>query len=588
MKKYDIFISYRRSAFESAQTIASSLKAAGYRVFIDIESLRSGKFNEQLYHVIDNCNDFILVLPKGALDRCVDENDWVRLEVERAMSKNKNLIPVMLAEFSWPEPMPHGLEELKNYQAITSSSSEYFDLSMKRLASYLKSRSHARPKRIATWAISILAVLCLLGAFSARLIKHFSLPLYTQVADNMTSQVSVLNILGDINESIQETWREFLDDYQQPAKAMLLPELFDNLETTLNHELETLPTLQNQLRATKITLTPLQAFQIALRGVNTEEVLLAQPFCETFFDDIKHEVELIRQSIEDKEVSLTEKKLVNDRFDIFRICSNAYYYGYLSVLAKLPKGALNNYRTLVVNWHHFPNGVGLNHSEEEFEDFIKREHDLLRDYNYDLSSRNLSMQQELDDALGEYQAIDSKFTSLYEGILKDAPASPDAHPFDDWIKIVSVASFLPDIIETENDPDLQPLSLETGRVKKDIGHLVDVFSSAHPEYAAAAAKAKSYYNNIADGKQPYRGLVVAEISDSTPGGIQVGDIVTAINDIPSTTGNMQKLTEMISGRTIEHLSLLSLDESGTWHSRRVDFNNATKQIGFFPLVMIEE
>ena len=95
-KKYDIFISYRRSAYDTANLIATRLKSAGYSVFFDMETLRSGKFNEQLYYVIENCTDFLLVLPPGALDRCVNEDDWVRLEVQHAMNHNKNIIPIML------------------------------------------------------------------------------------------------------------------------------------------------------------------------------------------------------------------------------------------------------------------------------------------------------------------------------------------------------------------------------------------------------------------------------------------------------------------------------------------------------------
>ena len=45
--KYDVFICYRRIGFESANLIATRLKAEGYRVFIDVESLRSGKFKDE-------------------------------------------------------------------------------------------------------------------------------------------------------------------------------------------------------------------------------------------------------------------------------------------------------------------------------------------------------------------------------------------------------------------------------------------------------------------------------------------------------------------------------------------------------------
>ena len=89
---YSVFISYRREGgFETASLIAEKLRNTGYSVFLDVESLRSGKFNEQLYAVIKQCTDFILVLPKDGLNRCANENDWVRLEVACAMRNDKTV-----------------------------------------------------------------------------------------------------------------------------------------------------------------------------------------------------------------------------------------------------------------------------------------------------------------------------------------------------------------------------------------------------------------------------------------------------------------------------------------------------------------
>ena len=34
--------------------------------------MESGAFDAQLYKIIDECEDFILVLPAHALDRCVE------------------------------------------------------------------------------------------------------------------------------------------------------------------------------------------------------------------------------------------------------------------------------------------------------------------------------------------------------------------------------------------------------------------------------------------------------------------------------------------------------------------------------------
>ena len=36
------------------------------------ETMESGAFDAQLYKIIDECGDFILVLPAHALDRCVE------------------------------------------------------------------------------------------------------------------------------------------------------------------------------------------------------------------------------------------------------------------------------------------------------------------------------------------------------------------------------------------------------------------------------------------------------------------------------------------------------------------------------------
>ncbi|WP_294743473.1 TIR domain-containing protein [uncultured Prevotella sp.] len=47
-KTYNIFISYRRTAYDTAKLIAEKLRHAGYHVFFDVDTLTSGKFNEQL------------------------------------------------------------------------------------------------------------------------------------------------------------------------------------------------------------------------------------------------------------------------------------------------------------------------------------------------------------------------------------------------------------------------------------------------------------------------------------------------------------------------------------------------------------
>ena len=71
---YQIFVSYRREGGESlAALLYERLTRMGYRVFYDVESLRSGDFNEKLLGVIEKCEDVLVVLPPNGLDRCIGD-----------------------------------------------------------------------------------------------------------------------------------------------------------------------------------------------------------------------------------------------------------------------------------------------------------------------------------------------------------------------------------------------------------------------------------------------------------------------------------------------------------------------------------
>ncbi len=102
--KNDIFISYRRKAggLETAGRIRDRLKGLGYSVFMDLHNMKTGeKFPPQIKNAIENCKDFILVLPPDAEDstgKLINalESYWVRYEICYALSLNKHIIPVQM------------------------------------------------------------------------------------------------------------------------------------------------------------------------------------------------------------------------------------------------------------------------------------------------------------------------------------------------------------------------------------------------------------------------------------------------------------------------------------------------------------
>ena len=56
------------------------LEIRGQRVFIDIDGMLAGKFDENLLKTIDRSRTFLLVLSPNTLDRCVGDlegKDWV-------------------------------------------------------------------------------------------------------------------------------------------------------------------------------------------------------------------------------------------------------------------------------------------------------------------------------------------------------------------------------------------------------------------------------------------------------------------------------------------------------------------------------
>lgn len=111
---FEVFISYRRSTgVQYARTLYYALKSVGIRSFFDYSSIRNGKFNEAIYDAIDKADCFLLLLTRGSLDHCVqDENDWVRKEVECAITHKKVIIPVTPTDQSIKSVLPAELPPL--------------------------------------------------------------------------------------------------------------------------------------------------------------------------------------------------------------------------------------------------------------------------------------------------------------------------------------------------------------------------------------------------------------------------------------------------------------------------------------------
>lgn len=113
---FSTFISYRRDGGAStASRLYMFLQLHGYEPFYDKSKMESGRFDEQLRNRIIQSNNFILILSKNSLNRCIKKDDWVKEEIKTALEHNLNIVILQEENFVFPEQLPKEIEVIKYY-----------------------------------------------------------------------------------------------------------------------------------------------------------------------------------------------------------------------------------------------------------------------------------------------------------------------------------------------------------------------------------------------------------------------------------------------------------------------------------------
>ena len=139
LEKYDAFISYRReSGAAEARLIRAELREKKIRAFLDVDDLRSGHFNVALLRRIAEAPNFIVILSPNALDRCSEKEDWLRKEIAQAVATRRNIIPIMLRGFEFPDrdSLPDELKPLPTHNGLEYSH-KYFNAMIAEILNYL-------------------------------------------------------------------------------------------------------------------------------------------------------------------------------------------------------------------------------------------------------------------------------------------------------------------------------------------------------------------------------------------------------------------------------------------------------------------
>jgi hypothetical protein len=134
-----IFISYRRGAAAGTAGRLYDVFSARFgdeHVFMDVDSIHPGDdFVEILTHTLDRCQAMVVVIDPSWLkatgpagQRRLDEpGDYVRLEIERALSRSIGVFPALIDNARMPtrDDLPPTISRLAHRQAVEISSTRF-------------------------------------------------------------------------------------------------------------------------------------------------------------------------------------------------------------------------------------------------------------------------------------------------------------------------------------------------------------------------------------------------------------------------------------------------------------------------------
>jgi TIR domain len=130
-----VFLSYRHTNAVWARAIFQDLNSNGYDVFFDFDGIASGDFEGVIVENIRSRAHFLVLLTPAALQRCGDEKDWLRREIETALESKRNIVPLMLEGFDFAmssNQLVGPLSVLQRYNGLRVHV-DYFDDAMRRL-----------------------------------------------------------------------------------------------------------------------------------------------------------------------------------------------------------------------------------------------------------------------------------------------------------------------------------------------------------------------------------------------------------------------------------------------------------------------
>ncbi len=133
-----MFVSYRRAdASAEALLIADRLRErfGPESIFVDVEQIGIGQFPDKIKARLSDCDLFIAVIgaawnqPENGTRRLDQAKDWVRQELETAISRSVPIVPILIDGIDMPpaDSLPPSVRNLRTHNAFELRHSSRFD-----------------------------------------------------------------------------------------------------------------------------------------------------------------------------------------------------------------------------------------------------------------------------------------------------------------------------------------------------------------------------------------------------------------------------------------------------------------------------
>lgn len=359
---HDIFVSYRREGgLDFAGRLVDHLKNKGFNPFMDLEAMKSGRFDSQLYKKVDECEHFILVLSPGSLKRCKNEDDWVRKEVEYALKARKHIITIQMPGFSFPKNLPDKMELIRYVQAVLPSP-DIFEHTVDRVVDYLKdqgwstkdydsvvsqSNDYIKRKNIIKAIVGVSAVLLvslIVFLLTRYFIKNDTLDLQLIVKDENGEWSGIENISATVGDEVE--YRILISNIPDDCSPVLFLEVDKSLQ--IQPESVIISGVGSEA-GSSISNADLN------EGINLRDYSYADNVYIDFMVRVKnYDLSILENSLYTKIRLVTDDKTIND-------------YGIIQV--SYLKGVFNN-DDLVTGWGDSTGGRNVYTTSQVNDDYI--------------------------------------------------------------------------------------------------------------------------------------------------------------------------------------------------------------------------